>query len=436
MRTDFQLIYDFIEASNSSNSNTEKLEVLKKYTQYEVVRKALLYTYDPYKQYYLTSKNCKKKSDLVAPENFYDDFFSLLDDLNDRNITGHSAIQAVNAYVKANIEFQEIIWNIIDGNLKTRTTATTINKACPGLIPTFDVALADTYNEKTKKKVNWDDGWYVSRKLDGVRCICIIDGNSDAKFYSRAGNEFKTLGKIAQVIKDSGAKNVVLDGEICILNKKGDEDFQSIIKEIGRKNHTIEFPRLIAFDILTPENFNSGTSRNLLSKRYEALSAFMDIYMKSFKNYITMTRQEIVEDDQQLEDQIARANKYGWEGLMIRKNEIYKGKRSSDILKIKTFVDAEYVVVDVENSINRVIVEGKEVEEEMLKNVIIEHKGCRVQVGSGFSQEQRRKYFENPEEIIGKTITVQYFEETENLQGGYSLRFPVIKAIYETNRNF
>ena len=162
----------------------------------------------------------------------------------------------------------------------------------------------------------------------------------------------------------------------------------------------------------------------------------MDIYIKSFENYVTMTRQEIIEDDQQLEDHIAKANKYGWEGLMIRKNEIYKGKRSPDILKIKTFIDDEYIVVGVENSINRVIVEGKEVEEEMLKNIIIEHKGCKVQVGSGFSQEQRRKYFKNPEDIIGKTVTVQYFEATENLQGGYSLRFPVIKAIYETKRNF
>ena len=68
MQTDFQLIQDFIEASNSSNSNTEKLEVLKTYTKYDVVRKALLYTYDPYKQYYVTSKNCKKRNDLVAPK--------------------------------------------------------------------------------------------------------------------------------------------------------------------------------------------------------------------------------------------------------------------------------------------------------------------------------------------------------------------------------
>jgi len=435
-KSNLQLIQDFIEASNSSNSNTDKLNVLKTYTEYPVVCSALLYTYDPYKQYYVTSKNCKKRSDIVGAPGQYFDLFDLLDDLNNRVITGHVGIGAVNQFVSENQEFEDIIFNIIDGNLKTRSTASMINKVVPGLIPTFDVALAEAYNAKTKKKVNWDDGWYVSRKLDGVRCICIIDENSDAKFYSRAGNEFKTLGKIAEVIKASGAKNVILDGEVCILDEKGDEDFQSIIKEIGRKNHTIEFPRLITFDILTPDNFDTGTSRNILGKRYEALDAFMDIYMKSFNNHISMTYQEIVEDDKQLEDQIAKANKYGWEGLMIRKNDIYKGKRSSDILKIKSFVDDEYIVVAVENSINRVIVEGKEVEEMMLKNIIIEHKGSKVHVGSGFSHEQRRHYFLNPNDIVGKTVTVQYFEATENQEGGYSLRFPVIKAIYETKRDF
>jgi len=56
-------------------------------------------------------------------------------------------------------------------------------------------------------------------------------------------------------------------------------------------------------------------------------------------------------------------------------------------------------------------------------------------VGSGFSQEQRRLYYKHPEQIIGKTVTVQYFEESQNQDGGYSLRFPVIKVIYETNRD-
>ena len=436
MYTDFQTIKNFIDASNATNSNTDKINVLKDFSRYEVIQKALNYTYNTFKQYGVTSKNCKKNADLLGHPNTYNDFFLLLDDLNDRVATGHNAIANVNRFVKENIVFEDVIWSIIDRNLKTRSTASTINKVIPGLIPTFDVALAEAYNDKTKKKIDWNEGWYVSRKLDGVRCICKVDANSNARFYSRSGKEFFTLQKIADVIKVTGIKNVVLDGEVCILDKKGDEDFQGIIKEIKRKNHTIDFPRLIAFDILTPENFEQKTSRNVFSKRYEALDAFMDIYGKDLNNYVSMIQQTIVEDDEQLEEHIKDAADGGWEGLMLRKNTIYKGKRSSDILKVKSFVDAEYVVVAVENSINRVIVEGKEIEEEMLKNVVIEHKGFKVDVGSGFSQEQRRHYFKNPEEIIGKTITVQYFEETKNQDGGISLRFPVIKGIYNNKRDF
>ena len=43
---------------------------------------------------------------------------------------------------------------------------------------------------------------------------------------------------------------------------------------------------------------------------------------------------------------------------------------------------------------------------------------------------------ENPDEIMGKQITVQYFEETTNKNGTHSLRFPVIKAVYENVRTF
>ena len=131
-----------------------------------------------------------------------------------------------------------------------------------------------------------------------------------------------------------------------------------------------------------------------------------------------------------------KSKKGGWEGLMLRKNTTYKGKRSTDILKVKQMFDEEYVVVDLENDLHRVIVDGTEIEEMMLKNVIIEHKGNRVQVGSGFSHEQRRHYFKNPNEILGKQITVQYFEETTNKNGTHSLRFPVIKAVYDGVRTF
>jgi len=66
---------------------------------------------------------------------------------------------------------------------------------------------------------------------------------------------------------------------------------------------------------------------------------------------------------------------------------------------------------------------------------MVEHRGNIVRVGSGFSIEQRRLYHAEPSKIIGKTITVQYFEESKNQNGEYSLRFPVIKYVFDNERD-
>ena len=434
MYTELKNIQEFVEASNTTNSNTDKLEVLKKWTQDETVCKALTYTYDTFKQYGVTSDNCKKNSDLMGHPNTYGSIFTLLDDLNNRVCTGHNAIANVNRFVQENKLYEDLIWNIIDRNLKTRSTTSMINKVIPGLIPTFDVALAKAFDEKTQKKTNWEDGWFVSRKLDGVRCITIIDAFGDVKFFSRQGKEFLTLDNLKKDIKTLGLTNTVLDGEVCIVDENGNEDFAGIIKEIKRKDHTIKKPFYWMFDMLELEDFNNKTSRDTFGMR---ISKLLNLTLGTSKNlnFIGVLYQQRC-TDQIFAEMMAESKAKGWEGLMLRKDTQYKGKRSDDILKVKQMFDDEYVVVDLENDYHRVIVGGQEVEEMMLKNVIVEHKGNRVQVGSGFSHEQRRYYFENPGEILGKQITVQYFEETTNKNGTHSLRFPVIKAVYETERNF
>ena len=427
--TDFQLIQDFVEESNSTNSNTDKLNVLKKYGYHEDVAKALHYTYNTFKQFGVTSANCKKNSDLLGHPNTYGDFFGLLDDLNDRIITGHTAIANINRFVLENLMYEDIIWSIIDRNLKTRSTASTINKAIPGLIPTFDVALAKAYDEKTQKKVKWSDGWFVSRKLDGCRCVCIIDGQGEPKFYSRVGNEFLTLDNLKPSIKKLGLVNTVLDGEICIIDENGNEDFTSIMKEIKRKDHTINQPHYYIFDHLTLKEFESKTSTTKFGQRIANIESIVPDGLSG----VSVLDQWIA-SDKVFEDLMTQSKEGGWEGLMLRKNTTYKGKRSDEVLKVKAFKDAEYIVLDVESDIQRVIVEGAEFSELMLKNIIIEHKGNRVQVGSGFSHEQRRYYFNNPNEIIGKQVTIQYFEETTNKKGDVSLRFPTVKHVYENGR--
>jgi len=428
----FEKLKQFIEESNSSNSSNHKLSILEKWKDDEDIKKCLYYTYNFFLKFNLTSENCKKRQDLTLPESRYTSLFDLLEDLNSRVISGHEAIQCLNRFVSDNESFEDLIWRIIDRNLKTRSTTTAINKIIPNLIPIFEVALAHPYTAGDSKRLPIHLGWFCSRKLDGVRCITVIDGNGDITFYSRKGNPFTTLFKIEEQIKQLGLRNMVLDGEMCVVDENGNENFTTIVSEIKRKRHTVSNPQYLLFDILSLVDFQNKSSKSIFSVRYQMLK---DLIKKSYTRLkvVEQTRVESLEHLKQLQEQ---STTLGWEGLMLRKDTTYKGKRSWDIMKVKTFQDAEYVVIGTENSVSRVIENGEEVEELMLKCVTINHKGSVVEVGSGWSLAQRRHYFLHPEEIIGKEITVQYFEETTNQNGGHSLRFPVFKAVYEGKRDF
>ena len=151
-------------------------------------------------------------------------------------------------------------------------------------------------------------------------------------------------------------------------------------------------------------------------------------------NHVSFLEQIPLTSFEELDKLSNSAASKGWEGLMIRKNDYYKGKRSNDILKVKTFFDDEYKVESLNFGPFRYIKEGKEVEEEMLSAVTIIHKGNTVNVGSGFTIDQRKRFYAKPSEINGKIITVQYFEESQNQNGEYSLRFPVVKVVHGNKR--
>lgn len=105
-------------------------------------------------------------------------------------------------------------------------------------------------------------------------------------------------------------------------------------------------------------------------------------------------------------------------------------------LKLRRCDDEEYIVKDIEYGPFRIV--DKELKQEVtiqtMTNVLIEHKGNTVSVGSGFTLDQRNHYYNNPKDIVGKEITVQYFEESQDKTGKFSLRFPVCKTVYSNGR--
>lgn len=428
---EFELLRHLIEELNQNNSTLDKVKVLSKpMYDNEFIKGVLEATHNPFKQYYVTPDNLKKRSDLVSMFCEYESIFDLLNALSSRTITGHAAIAEVNSFIKSNKEYADIIYNILDRNLKTRVSEKLINKVFPNLIPSFDVALANKYDAKMEERVDFvKDIWYASRKLDGLRCIVVVDYNGVVKAYSRSGIEFLTLSVIIDAVQRLNLTGVVFDGEACIVDSDGNENFQAILKEYNRKNHTIKNPKYKIFDMISFEEFTQLQGKVTFSDRIELLRKTV-----TPNNTLDIVPQWKVESKSHLVELTAMADNNGWEGIMIRKDIPYEGKRSNNMLKCKNFHDAEYTVVDVEYGPFRVIVNGQEVIENVLSNVVIIHKGCRVSVGSGFSIEQRRQFKADPNLILNKTITVKYFEETTNQNGEYSLRFPVVKAIYDGKR--
>ncbi|HRZ86122.1 MAG TPA: hypothetical protein P5277_05085 [Candidatus Paceibacterota bacterium] len=423
---------DLINDLNKSNSTLDKKAVLKKYPQ---CQELLKWVYNPYIQFYVSSENCEKRQDLIGEA--YTDLIVLLWALSSRRITGHTAISAVNGFVSANPEYKTLIYNIIDKNLKVRIDAKTINSIYPDLIPEFNVALANNFEDQADK-IDFKDKWYASRKMDGVRCLAIPQDEVNWKLMSRQGKEFDTLGKvISDLEKLNLGYKYVLDGEICIVDENGNEHFDSVMKEIRRKDFTLDHPMYKIFDIIPVKDFHRGEGKELFSDRVDRMQ---DIKLKilSLKlGTLSIVDQIPIQDIDHLNKMSNEAEERGWEGLIIRKDDIYKGKRSNDLLKVKKMQDAEYIVQGIETGPFRVISKetGLEIEEEMLSRVNILHKGNIVGVGSGFDLEQRRLYRDHPEMIVGKTICVKYFEESKNKDGSYSLRFPIIKHIYQEGRD-
>ena len=377
-----------VDELKSTSSSLDKVQIIKNYCEDDFsLQQILKFTYDPYLQFHVTSKSCKKQSFDTIEDCVYNNIFDVLIGLNKRMYTGHAAIRLIQGHINLYPQHEELIYNIIDKDLKTRTGVTLINKAISGLIPEFKVALAKEYDGKCDFE---HDTWFASRKLDGVRCLAIVDDEGKCRLYSRQGKEFTTLNKVRDAIEARGIKDIVLDGEICIMDEDGNENFQDVMKEIRRKDHTIDNPRFVMFDYLTKNEFERTTASLPLRIRLNTLKS----YVKEGNPILNETERIVAQEE---------------------------------------FHDAEYTVVDVDFNTMSVVRDGKECQETMLAQVYIEHKGYKVKVGSGFTQEQRIKYL--TEDIVGKTITVQYFEETHTDKGGISLRFPTVKHIYNNERD-
>lgn len=424
-----------IQELNKTNSSNEKQKILSNNIENNFISKVLQYTYDPLIQFGISSKNVIKnsKSKNYNDQEYkkYSDLFKLLDDLKDREITGHFALKSYFEYVtKQPKDQQDILYNIVDKNLKIRMGEKTINKVYGyGLIPVFEPVLAEKYNA-LKSKI--DNNWYISRKLDGVRCLMYI-ADDDPKGFSRNGKDLFNLDEIIESVpNNTELDNYFLDGEVVYL-PNGDlendkEDFIKTIEAVRSSKSKVNTDNLFyaVFDLI-PDScfFNEQECPNVTYiERYNKMKKIF----KDNKKILVLPQYQYTQDI--FDKMVSEIDEKKWEGLMIRKNTVYKSGRTKDLLKFKQFFDKEFKVTDIITGKFRMISNKTGLEETVttMTAVMVDNDGVMVKVGSGFSIDERKKIYKNPNLIIGKLITVKYFEETPDK----SLRFP----IYVTLRNY
>lgn len=433
---------ELLKKLKDNNSTLEKKRILQQATNQD--KEILIYVLDPFRMFNITSNKITKYSGLK--DLVWRDAKRLLDELHKRIFTGNDArwkIEDLLHTIKGS--HRDIFLKILDKDLRVNVGAKLVNSVFKNLIPSFNVQLCQKYTKIDFLPFN---NTYVSRKLDGVRVLAIKEGES-FKFYSRRGKEFKTLDvlKIEMNHHFQGCSNIVLDGEICIINNKV-EDFNDIVSQIKRKNYTIKNPRFLIFDYLSLEEFKKGISNRMFYERY--LNLLKIDASKEYKTF-RILKQTLLNDKKELTEVIEEANERGWEGLILRNcYSSYAGKRTKNLLKVKKFHEHEFKIIGV--------LEGEGHFKGILGAFKIEgeygNKKIVSKVGSGFKQtfyknEKNQPDYTKPDEkgdrvifwnskdiLIGQIITVKFFEVCENKnKDNYSLRFPTFKMLCGVERD-
>jgi len=415
---------------NETNKTNIKKEILERYKH---LKKIVKYIYDPDIVFGVTSKNYlkwedndkKKKTIIVGP---FTDIYKLLDALSDRKITGGQALLDIYNFIHQYKMYKDTILKILDKSLKIRLSKTTISDVFPKLFSMFEPVLANKFKQSILDKTSED--WYISRKLDGVRCLIVINKTKNkVTTHSRTGKKFTTLKILEESLLnhiDEFETDIVLDGEVVVANEEGKESFKGLTEQIKKKNYSIPNPQYRVFDMITAESFAGRKQSETLSVRNKKV---VEMFKGGrIKHVRALAQYKFTEEV--FEKLKKQATKKDWEGLMIRRDVPYKGKRTNDLLKYKTFHDDEFTVMGIEEGTKGILnkTTGEVEQTKIMSAVYINYNNTKV--GSGFSDKERVYFIKHPEEIIGKVITVQYFEKTED-----SLRFPTFKILQGKKRD-
>jgi len=260
------------------------------------------------------------------------------------------------------------------------------------------------------KPINYDDKVFMQPKLDGVRCVIQYD-NSQVKAYSRTGKEWKNIDHILFNLKSWFAlnPNIILDGEL--YNHDYKDNFEKIISMV-RKTKPTDEARLESCKNVQFHCYDIIDETKTFEERNKFIKQAVPRNHCVKHVYTTI----VTEDQANIQHQCNLDE--GYEGSILRTNDVYACKRSHNLRKFKDFHDDEAMILDwVEGKGKRVGTIGKFMAQDSAGNIF----GMPVMDKFQYLQDN----FEEMKTWVGKLATFTYFERTK----ANSYRHPLFKCI-------
>jgi len=416
-------IREIIELVGKTASLKEKERILNEHKDNMQLFELLRLHLNPYDQFYIAKMPTETIPGIEhwVPEgkDHYHQFCNLVRELKTRSITGHIAQKSVYEFFKKCDADERWVFETVLLKKAMNFGTSLVNKVMVTktgkFIPEFDCMLADADQPKLSE-VTYPV--VAQLKLDGFRAVYFPDSKT---FIGRNGKAIRNQNLQNYFAKLSKNQTYVLDGELYsdTLN------FNQISSVLNSEDKPLDGIYYCVYDCVPKYNWIEQTYDVPYRNRWELLETLSKLWNMDNVKVITGIT---ANNEQEVAEFYKDALNKGYEGLMLKGiNGTYQWKRvsvkSQIMMKLKPSDEYDGKIIGTEEG------EGKIVGQ--LGKLIVRVDGIKneVGVGTGFSEEQRKEFWKNRNQLVGEWIRMKAFEVTE---GKESLRFPVFLAIRDS----
>ena len=396
-----------------------KCEFIKNHEDDLYMRNFLYYSMNPLLSYNISEKSIDK---LMVEDNtkdqkliFFNDIFECCEYLSRLRGMDSATLRQVKTLLDTKYDRQEreLYIQLLSKTMRLGITAKTINKVIPNLIPEWEVQQAYPVEKYPLRR---DTEFWLTQKLNGARATFY-----EGQLLSRSGMPYKGLEHIIEAVEWIRSAGFVLDGELTLKDKGDLSDNEAFRVATGILNSESENKTAICytiFDIIPTQDFNSTSPKVTYKHRRELLDQFADKIKNTAGCVQVLPVLYHGTDQSKIEGLLGQMVREDKEGLMINTDVPYKRTRHKGILKVKRFYTMDLPIIRCEEGTGKL--------KNTLGAFVLEYKGNEVKVGSGFTDEQRKNFWDDKDNLGGTLCEVKYKEISQDKGTGLeSLQFPV-----------